>query len=180
MSGAAAPATAQRRRLLPGPDQVALRVLVVVGVLGALLAAEAAGARPAGWFQLVVLVLATVTALRPESIAGVLALCGASAAWALGPDPLSPLVLVVAAGLVLTHVSALVAAQGPALVSVDPAQAWLWLRRGVTLWLAALTVWGLALLVEDHPGGRRTYAVGLLLLAALAVLGTRQVGKRVG
>jgi hypothetical protein len=173
-------APARRRPLLPGPDQVVLRSLVVAGVLLALLAAQLAGARPPDWLQVAVTLLAVLGALRPESIAGVLAPCGVCVVWALGPDPLSPLLLAVAAGLVVAHVGALVAAQGPALARVDPAQARRWLVRGVGLWLAALVVWGLDLLVEDHPGGRRTYAVGLLLLAAAAVMGTREVGKRVG
>jgi len=81
--------------------------------------------------------------------------------------------------MVLSHVCSLVAAQGPALMAVDGRQVWLWLRRGLVLWLAAAGVWGFALLVEDHPGGRTTYAVGLLLLAAVAVVGTREVGRRV-
>ncbi len=72
------------------------------------------------------------------------------------------------------------AAQGPALLLVDPGQVRLWLGRGVLLWLAAAAVWGLALAVEDHPGGRSAYAVGLLLLTALAVVGTRLIGRRVG
>ncbi len=149
--------------------------MVVVGVLLALVAALAAGARPSDWVQLAVVGLAVVTAVRPESIAGVAALGGTAYVWALSPEPLSPLVLLAAGGMVLAHVSALVAAQGPALMRVDPGQVRLWLLRGVLLWLAAAAVWGLALLVQDHPGGRTTYAVGLFLLAALAVVGTRLV-----
>ena len=41
-------------------------------------------------------------------------LAGAAYVWAPAPETLSPLVLVAAAGMVLAHVSALVAAQGPA------------------------------------------------------------------
>ena len=171
---------AEMRRILPGPDQVALRALLVLGVVVALGSAEVAGARVETWVQTCVVLLAVATALRPESIAGVVALGGAAYAWALVPQPLSPLVLVVTAGMVLTHVTALVAAQGPAVARVDRTQAWLWLRRGVALWAAAAGVWGLAQLLDDHPGGRATYAVGLLLVVAVAVLGTRLVGRRVG
>ena len=171
-------AAGEQRRLWPGPDQLALRSLVLTGVLVVLVAADAARAPSPLWVEVSVVGLAILTALRPESIAGVVALVGSAYVWALTPEPLSPLVLVVAAGMVLTHVSALVAAQGPALVHVDPRQAWLWLRRGVVLWAVAAAVWGLALVVEERPGGRATYAVGLLLLAALAVLGTRAVSRR--
>ena len=172
-------AVAQQRRLWPGVDQVVLRSFFVGGVLLALIAAQVAGARPPGWVQVAVVALAAHSALRSESLAGTLALCGAAYFWALAPDPLSPLVLVVAAGMVLSHLCSLVAAQGPALMAVDGRQVWLWLRRGIVLWLTAAAVWGFALLVEDHPGGRTTYAVGLLLLAAVAVVGTREVGRRV-
>jgi hypothetical protein len=171
---------AQRRRLYPDPVQAVLRLMVLAGVLAALAAAVGAGARPSTWLQVVVVGLAAVTAVRPESVAGVVALGGTAYAWALAPEPLSPLVLVVAAGMLLTHIAALVAAQGPALLLVDPGQVRLWLGRGFLLWLAAAAVWGLALAVEHHPGGRSTYAVGLLLLTALAVVGTRLMGRRVG
>jgi hypothetical protein len=87
---------------------------------------------------------------------------------------------VVVAGMLLSHLAALVAAQGPALLLVDGRQVRLWLGRGALLWLAATFVWVLALVVDDHPGGRSAYAVGLLLVAALAVAGTRLVGRRVG
>jgi hypothetical protein len=171
---------AQRRRLYPDPVQTLLRLAVVAGVPVALAAAVGAGARPSGWVQAVVIGLAAVTAVRPESVAGVAALGGTAYAWALSPEPLSALVLVVVAGMLLSHLAALVAAQGPALLLVDPGQVRLWLGRGVLLWLAAAAVWGLALAVEDHPGGRSAYAVGLLLLTALAVVGTRLIGRRVG
>ncbi len=171
---------AQRRRLYPDPFQVVLRLMVPVGVVVALEAAVAAGARPSGWVQVATVGLAAVTALRPDSVAGILALGGTAYAWALSPEPLSPLVLLVAAGMVLSHLAALVAAQGPALLRVDPGQVRLWLGRGIALWLLTAAVWGIARVVADHPGGRSAYAVGLLLLAALAVVGTRLVGRRVG
>jgi hypothetical protein len=171
---------AQRRRLYPDPVQAVLRLMVLAGVLAALAAAVAAGARPTAWVQVVVVGLAAFATVRPDSVAGIVALGGTAYVWALSPEPLSPLVLVVAAGMLLTHLAALVAAQGPALLRVDPGQVRLWLWRGFLLWLAAVAVWGLALAVQDHPGGRSTYAVGLLLLAALAVVGTRLMGRRVG
>jgi hypothetical protein len=89
-------------------------------------------------------------------------------------------VLVVVAGMLCSHLAALVAAQGPALLLVDGRQVRLWLGRGTLLWLAAAAVWSLALAMQDHPGGRSAYAVGLLLVAVLAVTGTRLVGRRVG
>ena len=83
----------QRRRLYPDPFQVALRLMVLVGVLVALAAAIEAGARPSGWVQAATVGLAVVTTFRPESVAGVVALGGTAYVWALSPEPLSPLVL---------------------------------------------------------------------------------------
>ena len=102
-------------------------------------------------------VLALVLAVRPESSAGALLLVGLAYVWATVPDPLSPLVLLAAAGLVLVHVAALVAAQGPAAMRVDGRQLRRWLWRGALLWLAAAAVWGLDLVADEWPaGGWRT------------------------
>ena len=129
--------TAERRRVYPGLDQLVLRTLILLGVAAAIVAAQAAGARPGPWEQGIVFGLASITAVRPESIAGVGMLAGAAYVWALAPETLSPLVLVAAAGMILAHVSALVAAQGPARMGVDGAQVRRWAARGLLLWLAA-------------------------------------------
>jgi hypothetical protein len=173
-----ATSTAVRRRLHPGFDQLVLRVAVVVGALVSLVAAQAAGARPAPWEQASLGVLAVVLALRPESVAGVLLLAGSAYVWLQAPESLSALLLLAVAGQLTAHLAALVAAQGPILLRVDRAQVRLWLRRGVLLWLAAACVWGVALLLADAPGGRLAYAAGLTVLTAVAVLATRLIGQR--
>jgi hypothetical protein len=164
-----------RRRVLPGVDQVVLRALVVLGTITSLYAAMGAGAHPQPWLQLLLVLLAGLLALRPESPIGIVLLCGTAYAWTEVPRTLSPLVLVVAAGMVVVHVAALLAAQGPLLIRVDPAQVRLWVRRGVLLWLAAAVVWGIDVLLHDHPGGRPAYAAGLVLLTAVAVVATRRI-----
>ena len=166
------------RRLYPDLDQAVLRAGVVVGGLLPLVAASAAGARLPQWIQVSVLLLALVHALRPESLAGVGVLLGAAYAWALVPDSLSPLVLLTAGGMVLAHVAAVVAAQGPARMRVDLAQARSWFLRGVGLWLAAATVWLLGMLLVDAPRGRLVYAGGLVLFTATALITTWLLGVR--
>ncbi len=167
-----------RRRVYPGIDQVALRSLVVIGASTTVLAAQAAGARPGAWHQVVVLVLAAATALRPESVAGVGVLAGAAYTWALVPETLSPLVLLAAGGMVLVHVSALVAAQGPARMRLDGTQVRRWAARAVLLWLAAAAVWATSVLMVDLPQPRLAYALGLTLLAVLALATTWMLGAR--
>ena len=170
--------TAERRRVYPGLDQFALRGLVLFGVAAALAAAQSAGARPGPWELGVVFGLTAVTAIRPESIAGVGMLAGAAYVWALAPETLSPLVLVAAAGMILAHLSALVAAQGPARMGVDPTQVLRWAARGLLLWLTAAVVWGLSVLVVDLPQRRLAYALGLTVLSVIALAATRLVGSR--
>jgi len=125
-----------------------------------------------------VLGLAVITAHRPESLAGVGTLAGAAYIWALAPETLSPLVLLAAAGLILAHLSALVAAQGPARMRVEGVQVRRWAARGLLLWLAAAVVWALTVAVVDLPQRRLAYALGLTVLTVIAVAATRLVGSR--
>ena len=105
-------------------------------------------------------------------------LAGAAYVWALAPETLSPLVLVAAAGMVLAHVSALLAAQGPARMALDGVQVRRWAARGLLLWFAAAVVWGLSVVVVDLPQRRLAYALGLTVLAVIALAATRLVGSR--
>ena len=168
----------ERRRVYPDLDQVFLRGMVVLGTMTAVVAAQAAGARPAGWLTSSVLVVALYAACRPDSTATVLLLGGAGYVWALAPHSLSPFVLLAVAGMVLLHVSALLAAQGPGRMQVDRGQVRRWLARAMLIWLAAAVVWVGVALLEDRPGNRLVYAAGLVLLTAVAILATRLIGPR--
>jgi hypothetical protein len=173
-------ATSETRRIHPGLDQLALRTLLVLGTATAVVAAQAAGARVGPWQQGIVFGLAVITAVRPESVAGIGLLAGATYVWALAPETLSPLVLVAAAGMILAHVSTLVAAQGPARMAVDGAQVRRWAARGLLLWLVTTAVWGFSVAVADLSQGRLAYALGLTLLTVGALAGIRLLGSRAG
>jgi hypothetical protein len=170
--------TGERRRVYPGADQAVLRGMVVIGAMAALVAAEAAGARPSSWVLALLTALAVFLALRADSSVGIALVLGVAYLWSTVPDPLSPLLLVVVAGLVLVHVAATLAAQGPITMGVDPTQVRRWLGRGLLLWVAALVVWGLDRLATDLPGGRLPYAVGLTLLLAVAAATTWSLSAR--
>jgi hypothetical protein len=170
--------TPERRRVYPGLDQLSLRLLVLIGAAGAVVAAQAAGAQAGSWQLGIVFGLAVITAARPESVAGVGLLAGSAYVWALAPETLSPLVLGAVAGMILAHVSALVAAQGPARMAVDGAQVRRWAARGVLLWLLAVAVWSLSVAVEDLPQRRLAYALGLTALTVMALATTRLLGAR--
>ena len=166
------------RRVYPDLDQVFVRSMVVLGTMTALVAAQGAGARPAGWLTGGLLGVALYAAARPDSTATVVLLGGAAYAWTLAPDSHSPFVLLAAAGMVLLHVSALVAAQGPARMRVDRAQLRRWLLRAVLLWSAAAAVWASVVLLEDQAGHRLVYAAGLVLVTLVAVVATRLIAPR--
>jgi hypothetical protein len=169
---------AERRRVYPGLDQAVLRALVLVGAMASVVAAQAAGARPNLWGQLLLTALALVLAFRPESSVGPVLLIGLAYVWSTVSDPLSPLVLLAAAGMVIVHEAALVAAQGPVTMRVDRTQALRHCGRGALLWLAAAIVWGLALVADALPDGRLVYAVGLTLLLGLAAGAATLIGPR--
>jgi hypothetical protein len=128
--------------------------------------------------QLLVLLLAVVSALRPESMAGIGTVVVSGYVWALVPDTTSPLVLLAASGLVLAHVAGLLAAQGPARMHLDPVQLGRWSLRAVGLVLAAAVVWGLGRMMVQAPSGRLVYAGGLVVLTMTAVLAARLLTVR--
>lgn len=169
---------AERRSIYPGADQVILRGAIVFGAVTTILAAQAVGARPNAREQLALAGLAIILALRPESWTGVVLLVGLAYVWSTVPDPLTPLVLVAAAGMLLVHLGAVVAAQGPLTMRVDRSQVLRQLGRGFLLWLAAAAVWGLDQLEVDLPDGRLVYATGLTLMLVITVVTTRLISSR--
>jgi hypothetical protein len=169
---------AERRGIYPGADQVVLRGAIVLGAVTTVLAAQAAGATPNAREQLALAGLAILLALRPESWTGVVLLIGLAYVWSTVPDPLTPLVLVAAAGMLVVHLAALVAAQGPATMRVDHTQVVRLLERGFLLWLAAAAVWALDQLADDLPDGRLVYATGLTLMLVITAVTTRLISSR--
>jgi hypothetical protein len=165
----------RQRRLWPGPEQLVLRSLVGLGTLVVLWAAVMAGARPPLWLTLPLLGTALLASVFPDSPAGLVVLLGSALVWTLAPEPLSPLVLVAAAGMVAAHVALLVAAQGPARVRVDPVQVRRWAGRALLLWSSAVAVWGLAVVGRQLPDHRAAYTGGLLVLAVAALAASRRL-----
>ena len=161
--------TVRRRRLLPGLDQLALRSVVVVGALATLGAAVAAGATAPIWVAAALLLLALATAVVPDSSAPALLLLAQAYLWLLTPSAASPWVLLAALGMVLAHVAAMVAAQGPATMPVDPGAVRRWAGRAGAVALAGVPVWVLVVLLRHAPGERLVYLAGLVVLIAGAV-----------
>lgn len=167
------------RRWTPG--QWVLRALIVVGVLGALFATVPAGATPAPWLVVLVLVVSLIFAVFPDSAAGSAALLLVVVWWGVSlRDGLHPTALAAAAGLVLAHVAATVADLGPGTLPLDRGVLVRWSLRGLLVLVTAPLAWGVATLVRDQPAPAGLWLAGLVaalvgLLAANLLL-TRRPG----
>jgi hypothetical protein len=155
-----------------------LRSVVVLATLVVVAAAVAAGARPHPLLALGLLGLSVLTAVFPDSSAGLALLVGCGFLWTRVPASLDAWVLLAVAGMVAAHTSALVAGQGPPRLAVDPAQVRLWALRGLLVWLVAGGAWALARSAERGPEHRLVFAAGLALLVVLAVVAARELGAR--
>jgi hypothetical protein len=152
--------------------QWALRGVVVLGVLVALLASSPAGAPPPRALVLVVTGLALAHARLPESAAGAGALGLVVCWWAVGVDSIHPAVLVAAVGLLAAHLAALVAAYGPDEMGVDPAVLRRWLLRAGAVLLAAPLLYGGALVLRGRPDVPGAWTVGIVAALGATVLAT--------
>ena len=151
------------------PGQWALRAVVVLGVVVALFATVPAGATPATWLVLLVLLCAGIFAVFPDSAAGAATLLLVVAWWGVGlRDGLHPAALVAAAGLVTAHLAATVADLGPGTVPLDREVLVRWTFRGLLVLLAAVLALGVATLVRDQPAPAGLWLAGLV--AALVAL----------
>lgn len=166
------------RRWTPG--QWALKVAMVLGVLGALLTTGLVGVWPDPWLVLLVGLLALGYAVVPETSIGTVAMGLVLAWWGIGlREGLHWQALVAAACLLLAHLAGLVAAYGPDRMAVDPATVLLWVRRGALVFLMAPLVLVLALWVAERPepgglwvAGMTAAVAALAVAAALFVAGT--------
>jgi hypothetical protein len=164
-------------------SQLVLRVLILLGPVVAVLAAGPAGQWPPWWFAVPVLVLAGGFAALPDSPIGAGVMLAVILWWAAAlDDGLHPAVLVAAAALLVTHVAAVLASYGPGEMPVDPALAWVWVRRGALLLVGVPLVWGLALALRGEPEQPGIWVVGVaaglvVTVAAAVVLTARQPGE---
>jgi MYXO-CTERM domain-containing protein len=153
--------------------QWALRVIVAAGPVVALLACAPTGAPPPAWLVLIVLGLALVHARAPESPFGIGAMGAVVLWWAAAlDDRVEAWSLLGAAGLLASHVAAVVAAYGPDRLGVDPATARLWARRGLVALVPAPVVLLTGLLLEGRGEVRTVWVAGLAVALLAAVAGT--------
>lgn len=144
------------------PGQLALRGTLVVGLLVALLATGLRGVWPDWWLVVLVTGLAVGFSLLPESAMGTVATVLVLGWWgfAFRGGPYAP-ALLAAAGLLVAHVAAVVASYGPHDLPLDPATVRLWAVRGALVFLAAPTVFAVAVLLRGQPEPVGIWVAGL-------------------
>jgi len=151
--------------------QWALRLLVLLGPVVALLAQWPSLGAPRPWLIALTVALAAGFALVPESVVGAVVLLLVAFSWVNGLEHRLPLgALVAAAGLLVSHLAALLASYGPARLPVSAPVARLWARRGVLLFLSAPAVWLLALGVRRLPDSGSVWVLGLVVALSVVVV----------
>ncbi len=151
--------------------QWALRLMVLLGPVVALLAQWPSLGPPRPWLVALTLALAAGWALVPESVVGGVVLLVVAFSWVNGLEHRLPLgALVAAAGLLVSHLAALLASYGPARLPVSAPVARLWARRGVLLFLSAPAVWLLARGVGRLPDSGSVWVLGLVVALSVVVV----------
>lgn len=152
-------------------SQLALRALVLLGPLVALLATGPAGHGPPWWLVVVVAALAGASAVAPDSPVGVAAGLVVLAWWAVSlQDDLPVSVAVAAVALTVGHVAALLASYGPRAMPLDRPTLLLWARRGALVLLTVPGAWLLARTVRGEPEQPGLWVVALAT-ACVAIVG---------
>ncbi|CUR60236.1 conserved membrane hypothetical protein [metagenome] len=146
---------------------LACRILLV---LLPLVAVSAAWQRPGTPFLVLLLVLAGLWALLPESSAGIVVLLLVISWWAAAVrDPLGVRVLLAATALLAAHIAAVLASYGPARLPIDGRLASLWLLRGVAASAAALLAWAVATWLAGSGPQPALWSIALLGVAGAVV-----------
>lgn len=151
--------------------------LVAVGVvIGAAVVTAAIAGVTHPMVLLAVVVLAVMAAIQPagNAMLGVVAIV--IVRWlATNDDPTGPLVLAVAAGLLVMHLVLALMASTPHSFALERTVLARWGRRGAAIAASTVAVWALAALLDRRDaGGSTVLAVSALLLLGGAALAIRR------
>lgn len=151
-------------------SQQATRAVVLLGPVGALLAAASAGSAPPVWLVALVSLLAVLAAVAPDSGLPTAVLVAVVAWWAVADDPLHGSVLAAAAMLTAVHVASLLAAVGPPETPLDAALVRRWVQRGAAVLLVSPALWVVARELDGRPrpDGLWPAALAVVLVAVMA------------
>lgn len=150
---------------------LALRGLMVLAPIGAVLASVGADDHPPASVVAIVAIVSVGFAAAPESGFGLLAL-GAPIAWwcTVADDGLHASVLVAAVLIVVAHVAGLVAAYGAPGTRVDAGVASVWVARAAIVLLAAPAVWLISRIARENAPESALWQAGLLVSVLTVVV----------
>lgn len=151
--------------------QAALRLLVLLGPLGALLSTGLVGPAPAWWLLSLVATLSVAFAALPDSPFGTAVMIVVLAWWGISlRDGLHPEAILGAFGLLVAHVAALVSSYGPGVMPVDRQVVRLWAIRGSAVFVSAPVVWAVAAGLRGQPEPAGIWVGGLAAAFAATVV----------
>lgn len=128
---------------------------------------------PSPFVAVLVVAGSLLWASSPELSVGPIVLLAVMVWWALVvPDPVQPRVLLAALALSGAHVAGLLAAYGPARVTLDRTLVLVWVRRGLLAFVAAPVAYAVVVLLDDPDPRMWPLAMTVLVLLVL-VLGLR-------
>jgi hypothetical protein len=148
----------------------AVRLVILLGPMVALLVPGLQGFGPPVWLVVVVAAASTAYAAMPDQFTGSVTMLLVLGSWCVEVGSAMPVTVVIAAAALLcSHVAATVASYGPTRLPPDPRIVLRWVRRSVLAWLVAPALW----LVVDAYRGRLTpasfWVAGLAVALVLAV-----------
>lgn len=151
--------------------QAALRLVVLLGPVVALVSTGLVGPAPAWWLLALVATLSVAFATLPDSPFGTAVMIVVLAWWGLSlRDGLHPEAILAAAGLLAAHLAALVSSYGPGVMPVDRQVLRLWLIRGSLVFVSAPVVWVIAVGLRGQPEPAGIWVGGLTAALAATVV----------
>ncbi len=152
------------------PGGWALRAVIVLGPLVALLSATPEGFTPPAWLVVLVVLASLGFAYLPEQYIGSAAMILVVGWWSIDVRDAMPLAVVVASGALLAaHVAATLAAYGPRPLPPSRPLVLRWLRRGVLAWLVAPLLWLTIDVQRGHTTPASYWVAGLAVALVVAV-----------
>ena len=152
------------------PGGWALRAVIALGPLVALLAATPEGFAPPVWLIVLVVLASLGFAYLPEQYIGSAAIILVVGWWSIDVRDAMPLAVVVASGgLLASHVAATLAAYGPRALAPNRPLVLRWLRRGVLVWLVAPLLWLTIDAQRGHTTPASYWVAGLAVALVVAV-----------
>ena len=160
-------------------SQLALRAIVFLGPVVALLATGPAGHWAPWWLVVPVAGLAAASAAGPDSPVTAGAGLVVIVWWSVSlGDGVPASVLVAAVALVAGHLAALLASYGPPAMPLDRATVLLWVRRGALVLLAVPGAWAAARLLRGEPEQPGIWVLAVAAACVATVVATAAVEVR--